>query len=132
MNHHRTFRAVVRCDQRLLQLNLALLLLVCLVPFTAALLSRHGDLATATIFYAVNLSVMGIVSTVVRLHLSRGGLLDPDPGPAQLRASILSGLASSGVFAVSIPIALFNPMWAEFFWLVLIPLRVVLPRLARR
>jgi uncharacterized membrane protein len=131
MNHHRMFRAVARSDQRLSQLNLVLLLLVCLVPFTAALLSRYGDLATAVIFYASNLLLMGIVFTLVRLHVSRAGLLDPrrNLGPLGLRTALLGSLSSSAVFAVSIPLALWNPNVAELFWLILIPLRVVLNRL---
>jgi uncharacterized membrane protein len=131
MNHHRMFRNVVRADQRLMSLNVLLLLLVCLVPFAAAMLSRYGDLATAVIFYAANLSVMGIVSAIMRVLLWRGDLLDPDPGPAQLRAALLGALSSSGVFAVSIPISLWNPSVAEYFWLVLIPLRFVLNRFSR-
>jgi hypothetical protein len=79
--------------------------------------------------YGVARVIMGILSTVVRLHLSRSGLLDPDPGAAQLRASILGGLGSVAVFAVSILIALWNPTAAEYFWLVLIPLRFGLSRL---
>lgn len=72
--NHRMFRAVARSDQRLMQLNLLQLLVVCFVPFTAALLSRYGDLATAVTVYASNLCLMGIVAIVIRLHLSRGGL----------------------------------------------------------
>jgi hypothetical protein len=44
-------------------------------------------------------------------------------------ASILGGLGSVAVFAVSILIALWNPTAAEYFWLVLIPLRFGLSRL---
>ncbi|HLZ29417.1 MAG TPA: TMEM175 family protein [Chloroflexota bacterium] len=129
INHHRLFRGVVRTDPRLMQLNLAQLLVVCLVPFTAALLARYGELATAVVFYASNLCLMGILSTLMRLHLMRAGLLDPDPGPGQLRRSLFTSLSSVAVFGASIPIAFWNPNLAEFVWLALIPLRVLLTRL---
>jgi len=72
-----------------------------------------------------------IVAIVIRLHLSRGGLLDPDPGPARLRTFVLGTASSIGVFAVSIPIGFWSPTVAEYFWLVLIPLRLVLNRLTQ-
>ena len=130
LNHHRLFRGVARIDPRLMQLNLVQLLLICFVPFTAALLSRYGDLTTAVALYAGNVCLMGVVSAITRVHLKRADLLDHDPGPAQFRLALAGSLASSAVFAVSIAVAVWSPTVAEFVWIALIPLRFVVNRFA--
>lgn len=68
MGHRRLLNGVVRTDVRLTWLNLLMLLLVCIVPFTAALLSRYGNLATAVILYATNLALLGLLSLALRLQ----------------------------------------------------------------
>jgi uncharacterized membrane protein len=128
MNHHRLLRNVARADTRLMQLNLAFLLLVCVVPFTAATLSRYGDQATGVIVYAANLCLMALVSAATRLHLSRARLLDPEPGPAQLHESLANIMGTLAVFLVSMAIALWRPDIAKFFWLTLIPVRISVRR----
>jgi uncharacterized membrane protein len=123
MNHHRLLHNLRRSDSRLMTLNLAFLLLVCVVPFTAATLSRYGDLATAVIVYAANLCLMSLVSATLRLHLTGAGLLDPEPSRAQLYTSLINAAATFAVFLLSMPIALWRPNAAEYFWLALIPAR---------
>src|SRR5579859_8018829 len=88
LNHHRLFRGVARIDPPLMQLNLVQLLLICFVPFTAALLSGYGDLRAAVALYAGNVCLMGVVSAVTRVHLKRAKRLSHDPGSAQFRVAM--------------------------------------------
>ena len=53
VNHHRLFNHIRRSDNRLLFLNLLLLLGVTVVPFPTALLAAHADAADRTVAAAV-------------------------------------------------------------------------------
>lgn len=127
--HRRILRGVVRADGGAASVNLLLLLLVCLVPFSAALLSHYGDLPTAVVLYASNLALIGVFTLALRIrtwpHLRR-------PATArQRRAAVAASLANVAVFGLSIPIALRKPGYAELFWLLLIPLQLMLGRIDR-
>lgn len=117
--HRRLLRGLVRTDTWLVWLNLALLLLVCVVPFTAGLLSRYGDLTTTVVVYGANMLLLGLLSTALQLQSWRGRLLADAPAPAVRRRAMIASLLRTAVFAASIPIALHNPSWGEYTWLVL-------------
>ncbi|HKF76814.1 MAG TPA: TMEM175 family protein [Candidatus Dormibacteraeota bacterium] len=117
--HRRLLRGLVRTDTWLVGLNLAMLLLVCVVPFAAGLLSRYGDLTTAVVAYAANLVLLGLLSTALQVQSWRGRLLADMPGPAARRRATIAALLRSAVFAASIPIAFHNPTWGEYTWVIL-------------
>lgn len=102
--HRRILRGVVRADGGAASVNLLLLLLVCLVPFSAALLSRYGDLPTAVVLYASNLALIGMFTLALRIRTWRH--LRIAATARQRRAAVASGLSNVAVFGLSIPIAL--------------------------
>lgn len=119
--HHQLFRALLRCPQRVRSLNLALLMSVCLVPFSASLLPRYGSTVVAVQVYAGNMALVGLLFAALRLYLSatRGvadeALLGGWPG-------MIPTLVGPVIFLASIPLAGWNATAAEFFWLTMIPL----------
>lgn len=130
LTHRGVLRGVTRTDTRLVLLNLVMLLMVCLVPFTAGVLSHYGTIATAVILYASNVGLVGAMGVLVQLHLSRRPLLAPFPGPAQRRSSLIAGAVSTGIFAASIPLALLDPTVAELSWVLVAVVRPVVGRLS--
>jgi uncharacterized membrane protein len=129
--HHQLFRALLRCPQRLLSLNLVLLLCVCLVPFSAALLPRYGDTVIAVQVYAGNMALVGLLFGALRLYLSTTrGLADE----ALLggRLGLIPTLVGPVIFLASIPMASWNASAAEFFWLTMIPIGRVSRLIAKR
>ena len=81
--HHRVFGLLARTSERLLAINLALLLTVAFMPFPTAVISEHGELSVAVLFYGSWLVVMGLVQhSMVSVALagpgrSRSGLARP-------------------------------------------------------
>jgi uncharacterized membrane protein len=124
VQHRRLLRDVVRTSSALLWLNLLLLLLVCLVPFTAGVLSHYGDLATAAIVYAANLGALSVVTLGLQAACWQGHLLSPRPRPEQYRLSLLGPLAGVAIFGVSMLIALRSPAYAEYSWVALVVVRL--------
>jgi len=129
MAHRRLLKGVVRTDARLIWLNLLMLLLVCMVPFTAAVLSRYGSLATAVIIYAANLALLGLSSLVLRLQSWL--LLSVPPSRREREGTLIISLVGVAVFAISIPIALWSPSLGEYSWLLVFVVGVIFGRRLR-
>lgn len=118
MIHHRTFRDITRYDQRLLWLNLLLLMAVAFIPFPTAILGEYGNRAS-TIFYAATMTVTGFFQASLWLYAKTGGRLLAQPlATADYRRSLLRVLLTSTIFLISIPIALWNSDIAKLFWIL--------------
>lgn len=95
VNHHRLFNHIRRSDNRLLFLNLLLLLGVTVVPFPTALLAAHYNAADRTIATAVfngTYLIIAIFFNVLWHHAVRAGLLDS--------ATLESATATSKQYAI--------------------------------
>lgn len=120
LNHHGKFDRVNGSTRQLLLINLLFLLFIGLVPFTTALIAESGG-AVSTIIYAGGMVCCGLLLMWLWIHADRAGLIDPGVDRAERWRLMRSTLLSSIVFALSIPIALFDPGWAKWFWLLIIP-----------
>lgn len=78
INHHRLFKLIDCCDNRLLFLNLLLLLGVTWVPFPTAVIAEHighqGD-RTAALLYAISFFIIAVFFNVLWRHATTGGRL---------------------------------------------------------
>ncbi len=70
MAHHVRFRVITGYDGRLMLINLLLLMVIAFVPFPTAVLSESGN-QTATIFYALTMTVAGLLSALMWWHAFR-------------------------------------------------------------
>lgn len=118
--HHRRFRLIRRYDRRLLFLNLLLLMAVAFIPFPTAVLSDSGN-RTATIFYALAISLAGFLSAALWAYASGPTGLAAPLSPDQRRVEGRNSLLIPAVFLLSIPLALWNAGLAKYFWLILVP-----------
>jgi uncharacterized membrane protein len=71
IRHHQLFRQVVSADVWLLWLNLVVLFLVCLLPFSAGVVGRYHDTVLGAEVYAVNLAAIGIAFSALYLYATR-------------------------------------------------------------
>ena len=81
VNHHRLFNQIRRSDDRLMFLNLLLLLGVCAVPFPTALLAAHYYAPDRTVAAAVfngTYVFIAIAFNVLWFHAVKAGLLSPE------------------------------------------------------
>lgn len=128
ISHHRIFQWIDRQDGRLLWFNLLFLLCIAFVPFPTSLL---GDsITTVTVsFYAATLALTGILSAGVWWYATRvGGLVRSAVAPRQAYVRTVRILGPSAVFALSIPIAVLDPVWAMYFWVALVAVDPVVDR----
>ncbi|MGE0499433.1 MAG: TMEM175 family protein [Rhizobiaceae bacterium] len=126
--HHRKFRTIVRSSGGLIWLNLVFLLAIGFVPFATDLLAESGG-RLATVLYAAVVTVIALLSATMTLYAARAGLTRE---PIEGWRAVLPSLGAAAVFVVSIPIALVDPDLGKYFWLALVPVNIVVDRLAGR
>ncbi|HET7325147.1 MAG TPA: TMEM175 family protein [Halococcus sp.] len=132
ISHHRIFQQVERQDGRLLWFNLLFLLCIAFVPFPTSLLGESITPVTVSV-YAITLVVTGVLSAGLWWYASeRAELVSDAVTPTQARDRTVRILAPSVVFALSIPIAWVNPIWAMYFWVMLVAVDPLVDHFFRR
>lgn len=125
VNHHRLFTHIRRSDNRLLFLNLLLLLGVTFVPFPTALLAAHlqgADARTSAALFNGTYVIIAIFFNVLWHHAVDSDLLDSaatesaDSISRQYAVGPIAYLACFGLTWVSVPLSLaLNIALALFF-----------------
>jgi uncharacterized membrane protein len=132
LSHHRKFGVIARFDQTLLRLNLVLLLLVVSLAVPTAVLGRYGDQAIAVVLYAVFVSGIGLLMSVMWGYAWRCHLIDPAVDRGVFRFVFVQSLIIPVTFLASIPIAVAAGANAgEYSWILAFPLLLGLRYLSK-
>ena len=122
--HHRMFRLIRHTDAVLLELNLLALALVAFLPYPTELLGSYGGTRTATIFYALSATAVGLMHGSLWWHAMRADLLDPAVTDAYRRHSMARGILMPIFFLASVPVAFVSVTVAQVMWLSTLFIRV--------
>ncbi len=121
-SHHRLFRWVRDHDSRLVTINLWLLLFVSFIPAPTTFYSDYPDYRTPLVCYAVSLSAVGVMNSVLWSYLRRyPELLYPGSPPFELRLGAGRSLVIPAACALAIGLSFAN-LWLARLSLLLIPL----------
>jgi uncharacterized membrane protein len=121
--HHGIFRRLAYANQRLMLLNLLLLMAVSFLPFPTKLMAEaihdEGAARTAVIFYGATLLVISLLLSALwgSVTLDRD-VLRPDVGDDEIKAIALATTPNIGLYVVMIALAVFAPRIAIFGYLV--------------
>ena len=130
--HQRAFVYVERYDRGLAWFTLLFLLFIVFIPFPTALLGAYGDHFVAVIFYAVVLTVSGLLLTALWVHISHNHRLLAKAVPAPfIRANTERYLIMPMVFIASMGVALVSIPAAEVMWILVVVIQVGLGRRTR-
>ena len=125
LGHHAKFRSIARYDRTMIWLNLLLLMTVAFLPFPTRVMSDYFNSA-ATIFYAVTVSFAGILTVLINFYaVHNNRLVDSDTPLHKHMQRPWRLFIVPLIFLLSIPIAIYEPMLARYFWLLLIPLEML-------
>lgn len=120
LRHHRLFSRIRRLDGGALWLNLLVLALVALMPFSTNVIGKYGSEPAGVGVYALNIGLAGFAYTALWLHCVRGELLGERLTGDEMRAElVLRGMIPVGFF-VSIPLAFVDPWLAEACWIAIL------------
>ncbi len=116
--HQRIFTYVVRSDDRLVWLNVVLLLCIAFQPFPTSVMGRYGNQAVAVALYAGTLAVTGVILLVLWIYAVSGRrLVSADLDRRLIQHQMWRFATVPVVFVASIAIAQVNPSAAEYSWL---------------
>jgi uncharacterized membrane protein len=119
--HHRQYQYIERYDTRLMFINLLILMAVAFIPFPTSIISENGN-RTATILYALNASVVGILSTLLWIYAShQRRLVVPNLDSGVVRRGVIRNLVAPIIFLSSIGLSFLNPDLAKFSWILIAP-----------
>jgi uncharacterized membrane protein len=129
--HRQLFKRIPRLDDALIAMNAVLLLLIAALPFPSSVLGLYAsDAPIAVALYAATLTAIGLLLLSIRVYALSRNLMKRGTSPQVERTQTLRTVIYPAVFAASIPLAYTgSPTRAMYFWLLLIPLNVVLNRL---
>jgi uncharacterized membrane protein len=108
--HHRLFERLRSFDDHLMGMNLIFLALIALMPFSAELIARYGDLPPADAVFAATLGFAGLIHWRMSVHAEAAGL-EHTPEPNKLTSPFMAVL-----FFVSIPVAFLSTITAQAMW----------------
>jgi uncharacterized membrane protein len=124
LGHHRMFKVIRRIDGRFITLNLVMLGLVALVPFPTEVFGNYPQERPALIVYCIAISAPGIVSALMLRYAAQDDrLIEPSTPREFVIHSQLRSLSIPVVFLTSIPISFVAVGLAQYWWLLMIPLR---------
>ena len=130
IGHHSLFRRILGMDRSLILLNLLFLGCIAFLPYPTSLLSAAADQAPATVFYACSFAAAGLAEAAIWLYaIHIRELALPGVPPEMYRWTLLRILASPVVFLLSIPVAVAQPVPAQYLWLLALFSALVLRRL---
>ena len=114
IEHHGMMSAVRRIDRRFLEITLAFLLVVSVVPWPTSLAAEYarqgGQARPAAVLYAATMCCMGLTFALSWRYLERHpSLIDPTAAPA-FPAGVRRALIGALVYLVAIGVAFVSPL----------------------
>jgi uncharacterized membrane protein len=130
ISHHRKFLFMQRVDNRLLILNLLMLMMIAFIPFPTAVMSKHINF-TATCFYALTMILTSLCGLILWWYATRNHrLVDPSIDRSHVRREASVPLATTAIFTLSIGVAAIDPGLARICWILVFPVAFFLRRRA--
>jgi uncharacterized membrane protein len=131
LGHHSLCRFLTAIDGPALRLNLLFLGAIAFLPYPTALLSDTSGQVAAVVFFAVCAGGAGLAEAVFWLYVLRvPGMVGPGLSAERQRVVTLRTLRVPLVFLVSVPVAFASHTAAEYLWLMLLVLGLVINRFA--
>ena len=108
MSHHFAIDRIERVDRRIILLNLGFLACISLMPLVTRLLNEYAT-SPSVITYATVMTLASLSELAIWLHADRNGLVADTVTDDERAARRSRLLTVTGVFAISIPVALLSP-----------------------
>jgi uncharacterized membrane protein len=126
--YHQIFNHITGTHGVMTWLNLAFLFSITLISFAVDLQVQYGVYYVVFSIYAFVLTLAGLLLTLIWLHARKKGLIDNALRPTEIQNITLQSVLTPCVFAVSILISIVNVQTAYYFWLVIIPAKIIIHR----
>jgi len=118
--HNKQYRRIKQVDEGFVWVNLVGLIMICLVPFSASLISQYESDLTAVLFFHINLLLAGLSYLWQWLYIERQpDLVEKKISDKEFKKVLWRNLMLPGVALVAIIVSFFTPDWSSMAYLVI-------------
>jgi uncharacterized membrane protein len=128
ISYHQIFNHIVGSHAIIVWLNLVFLFFITIIPFAVDLQVDYGFYQIIFIVYALVLTMAGSSLTLIWLHASKNRLIDESLNHTEIQNILLESTLTPSVFAISILVSIIDIQIAYYFWITIIPAKIILRR----
>ena len=128
ISYHQIFNHIVGSHAIIVWLNLVFLFFITIIPFAVDLQVDYGFYQIIFIVYALVLTMAGSSLTLIWLHASKNRLIDESLNHTEIQNVLLESILTPSVFAISILVSTIDLQIAYYFWIAIIPAKIILRR----
>ena len=123
--YHQMFNQIVNSDMTVTWLTLLFIFFITLIPFATNLQIGFGYHILFVLF-ALVLAMAGILLTITWLHATKNKLINENLTQIEMHYISLGGILPTVVYFLSILVSFIDLQAAYYFWVVIIPAKVIL------
>ena len=127
VSYHQVFNHIKGSHIVMVYLNLLFLLLITLLSLSTSLVINYGDYHIPYVIYSFIVILTSSLLTLIWWHATKDKLLiDKNLHPLYIKGVMLTLVSIPLVFTVAIFISFINLDIAEIFWLVMVPINIII------
>jgi uncharacterized membrane protein len=126
ISYHQIFNHIVGSHVVIVWLNLVFLFFITIIPFAVDLQVDYGFYQIIFILYALVLTVAGLSLTLIWLYAKKNRLIDNTMSHAEIQNALLESIILPSVFVISILISVIDLQIAYYFWMAIIPAKIII------
>ena len=123
--YHQIFNQIVNSDMTVTWLTLIFLFFITLIPFATNLQIGFGYHILFVLF-ALVLAMAGTLLTITWLHATKNKLIDKHLTQREIHTISLGAIVPTVVYFLSILVSFIDLQTAYYFWIVILPVRIIL------
>src|SRR5919199_804756 len=129
ISYHQVFNFIKESHISMVYLNLLFLLLITFLSITTSLVINYGSYQIPYVIYNIVVIMTSSLLALIWWYATKKyRLVDKDLNPLFIKGVMTNLLLVPFVFASSILISFFNLDIAQYFWLIIVPLNIVVRR----
>ncbi|HYX55739.1 MAG TPA: TMEM175 family protein [Nitrososphaeraceae archaeon] len=125
ISYHQVFNRIADSHPIMVWLTLIFLFFITLISFATDLQVDYGFYQIVFILYALVLTLAGSLLTLIWLHATKNRLIDKSLSKTEIQNISLQSILPPSIFAISILISVINLQIAYYFWMVIIPAKII-------
>jgi uncharacterized membrane protein len=126
ISYHSLFNYITKSHSITTWLNLLFLFFITLISFTTSLQINYGYYPIIFIIYSIVLTITGALLSLIWINAKNSNHIDESMHETKKTGVLLDSMIPPIVFALSIPISFISIDIAQYFWLIIIPSKIII------
>ena len=126
--YHKVFNRITGSHPLIIGFNLVFLFFITLISLFTMLNINYGSFHLVFILYTVILTLTGFTLTIVWIIAIKTKSIQTDMTPSLVKLFLLNSITPPIIFLISIGISFLSIDIAQYFWLTILPCRVIISK----